>query len=129
MEYIIQIIIAILTTTLGSILAYFKAVKKVNADLEKVKISSQTEIDKIKEESNKKIKEIEIQYESEIKKLRAQTDEIIKLKEAESSINVKQSEEDFKNKVTNDFVQKMFENPEGAIGMISKLKDIEKMLK
>ena len=129
MEYITQIIIAVVTTSLGSILTYFQATKKFKTDLETVKINSETEIKKIREEADKKVKEIKTQFKNEIKKIKTETEQQIKLMIAESDIASKQNEEALKNEATNEFLKSAMKNPQKAMEQLKGLQSIADMFK
>lgn len=62
-----EIIIALITTSFGSLLSYKKAIKESNNKIEEVKITSENEIKKIKEESKKEIAKIEAECLAKIK--------------------------------------------------------------
>ena len=65
---VINLGLTAIVSTISSILAYKRAVKKMDKEIEAVKINADTEIKKIQEEANKTVLEIESKCENEIKK-------------------------------------------------------------
>lgn len=100
-QLVIQIIIALLTTTFGSILTYVAAIKK----------------------SKNEIMAVRIQAENEIQKIKVQTEEQIKLKMADIEMKSKSDEDNIKAKYMDTFVGEFMNNPNEAI---KKLESMQK---
>lgn len=100
MEIFIQIIVTLITTSLGSLLSYFAAIKK----------------------SKDEVKALEIKAENEIKKMKIDTEEQIKLKIAESDLASKENDEKLKNEAVSIVINELIKNPKE---MINKFKDIQ----
>lgn len=113
MDYIYQIIIVILTTSLGAVLSFFASTKKSKDELEKVKLSTENEIKKIKEESEK-----------EISKIKIQTKELIKLETARSEISKNNKNTDMQNELAMKFMGGFLENPESATKQLTALMNL-----
>lgn len=113
MEILGQIIIALVTTTLGSVLSYLAAIRKSKDEIKAVEVKAETEI-----------KKIESEYQKQIEKMRVETEEQIKLKIAESELASKKEEEKLKNDLTAKFLDEFMKNP---VSGMNKLKDIEKL--
>lgn len=115
MEILNNIIIALITTGLGSILSYLAAVKKAKTEIDSIKIKSEAEI-----------KKIEAEYQKQIEKLKIETDEQIKLKMADVDIKSKSNEEDLKSKYMSDLIGQFMMNPEETY---KKMENIQKIAK
>lgn len=113
MEYIYQIIIALITTSLGSILAYLKAIKQTDSKIKEVKINADNEIKKIREESKR-----------ELDKIRTENEENIKSKLVENELNLKNKEENLKYEVIAPFIQKIIEDPKKGAETIKELQKL-----
>lgn len=118
MNFIKEIIIALITTSLGSILAYLKAVKKSDSRIEEIKINTKNEIEKIKEESQK-----------ELNKIKAETDANIRMKLVEAELEYKRNEENIKNNVISPLSQELIKNPKKVSDTLKEIKKIEDFLK
>ena len=118
MEIVVNVIIALATTTLGSILAYLKAVKESNSKIEAIKISSNTELEKIREESKK-----------ELDRIKVETDETIRLKIAENELEQKNKDDALKNKMLMPFVKELMSDPKGFGEKLKDFQDLSKTIK
>lgn len=116
-EILYQIIIALITSSLTSILVYLRAIKEANSKIEEVKINAENEIKKIQEESNKEIIRIRTEYEEQRKS-----------KKNDSKINTKAEEESLKNKYTAKILEEFLENPTKAMEKFSILVDATKKI-
>ena len=114
MELVKQILIALLTTSLGSVLTYLAAIKKSKAEIKAVEIKAENEI-----------KKIESEYKNQIKKIKVETEELIKLKIADSELLAKENTEKIKNEAMSKFFSEFMKDPKkGAI----KLEDMKKIV-
>lgn len=116
MDLLVQVIIALITTSLGSILAYCKAVKDANTKIEAIKINADNEIKKIREESQK-----------ELDRIKTESEENIKAKLIESELELKKKEETLKYDAMGPFFQEMLKDPKKAGETIKGLQDLAKM--
>lgn len=94
-----QIIIALITTSLGSILTYLKAKKEFDTKLEETKINAKNEIKKIQEQSK-----------SELEKIKTETE-----------AKIKEKSSDMQNQFTADFLKDVMSNPETASQKINTI--------
>ena len=117
MELITQIIIALITTSLGSILAYFKSIRETNSKIEQLKINSDSEIKKIREESRK-----------ELDRIRAESEEKIKEKLIENELNLKNKEENLKYDVMGQFIQEILKDPKKGVETLKGLEELTKII-
>lgn len=117
MEILGQIVIALITTSLGSILAYFKAVKEANTKIEALRINADNEIKKIREESQK-----------ELDRIKTESEENIRAKLVESELELKKKEEALKYDIMAPFFQELMKNPRKAGDKIKELQDLANML-
>lgn len=116
MDLLGQIIIALITTSLGSVLTYFKAVKDANTKIEAIKINADNEIKKIKEESQK-----------ELDRIKTESEENIRAKLVESELELKKKEETLKYDAMGPFLQEMLKNPKKAEETLKGLQNLAKM--
>lgn len=116
MELLVQIIIALITTSLGSVLTYLAARKNADTRIEEIRINSETELNKIKEESKK-----------EIDRIRVETEEKIKVKTAETELACKEKEEALKYEALAPFMQELIKNPKKGAETIKGLQDLAKI--
>ncbi len=112
-QLFIQVIIALITTTIGSVLTYFKALRESDVKIETIKIKTENEIQKIKEESNKEIEKIKTEYEEQRKMMKQ-----------ESKINYNDKENDIKMKYTDTLIAQMIDDPDT---FIKNIKGIQKV--
>ncbi len=111
-----QIIIALITSSLGSILTYFKAVKEANSKIEQIKINADSEINKIREESRK-----------ELDRIRTENEERIKAKLVENELELKNKEENLKYDVMGPFIEEILKNPKKGAETLKGLQELSKM--
>lgn len=116
MELLAQVIIALITTSLGSVLTYFKAVKDSNTKIETMKINAEKEIQKIREESQK-----------ELDRIKTESEENIKTKLIESELELKNKEENLKYDAIGPFLKEMLKEPKKSVEILKSLQDIQKM--
>jgi len=105
-----QLIISSTTTIIGSVLTYFASLKKIDSKIQEAKIKSDTEIKKIQEKSKKEIERIKTETSKEIEKMKVEQEEYRK----NSMFNSKIKEENMKNNMAYNFINKIIENPETA---------------
>ncbi len=116
MELLGQLIIASITTSLGSIFTYLAARKNADTRIEEIRINSETELNKIKGESKK-----------EIDRIRVETEEKIRVKIAETELASKEKEDTLKYEAMAPFMQEIFKNPKKGAETIKGLQDLVKM--
>ena len=114
MELVKQILIALLTSSLGSMLTYLAAIKKWKAEIKAVEIKAENEI-----------KKIESEYQKQIEKIKVETEELIKLKIADSELLSKENTEKIKNEAMRNFFNEFMKDPKKGA---SKLEDMQKFL-
>lgn len=107
MEIFIQVIITLITTSLGSVLSYLAAIKK----------------------SKDEIKALEIKAENEIKKMKVDTEEQIKLKIAESDLTSKENDDKLKNEAVSIVINELIKNPKEMINKFKDIKEFANMFK
>lgn len=113
MELLKQIIIALITTSLGSILSYLAAIKKSKYEIKAVEIKAENEI-----------KKIESEYQKQIEKIKVETNEQIKLKIAEIELKSKSDEDNIKTKYMDSFVKEFMDNPQQAFKKFQNMQNI-----
>lgn len=116
MELLGQVIIALITTSLGSVLTYLAARKNANTRIEEIRISSDTELNKIREESKK-----------EIDRIRVETEEKIRVKTVETELASKEKEESLKYEAMTPFMQNLIKDPKKGVETIKGLQELAKM--
>ncbi len=116
MDLLTQVIIALITTTLGSVLAYLKAVKESNIKIESIRINANNEIQKIREESEK-----------ELNKIKTESEEKIKAKLVEAELESKKQEEEIKYEAMKPFFQEILKDPKKAKNTINELQKLQEM--
>lgn len=118
MDFVIQIVIALITTTLGSILSYFASIRKSKDEIKALEIKSDNEI-----------KKIESEYQKQIEKMKAETEEQIKLKIAESDLVAKENDEKLKNEAMSMFLSEFMKDPQKGATKLKAMQDIANMFK
>lgn len=115
MELVKQLLIALLTTSLGSILTYLAAIRKSKDEIKAVEIKAENEI-----------KKIESEYQKQIEKIKVETDEQIKLKMAEIELKAKADEDNIKTKYMDSFVSEFMNNPQQAFKKFQSMQNVAK---
>ena len=110
-----EIVIALITTTLGSFWAYKKAIKESDNKIKEVEINAKTKLKEIQENSNK-----------ELAKIRAENEELRKNNESQTTLNLKEKEETAKLEMGMDMIKDILNKPDG-MDKLDKLLQLQKM--
>lgn len=121
---IYQIIIALITTSLGTIIGYLTTKKELETKITETEMKSKSEIDKIRETSESEINKIRENSKSELEKMTTEVENRIKEKIIESQIISQSNEETMKNEFVKGFLTQYQENPSVAIKNISNLQKL-----
>lgn len=116
MELLKQIIIALITTSFGSVLTYLAAIRKSKDEIKAVEIKAETEI-----------KKIESEYQKQIEKMKVETEEQIKLKIAESELASKENDEKLKNEAMSKFLGEFMKDPKKSAHKLKEMQEIANM--
>lgn len=118
MELVKQLLIALLTTSLGSILTYLAAIRKSKDEIKAVEIKAENEI-----------KKIESEYQKQIEKMKVETEEQVKLKIAESELLSKENNEKLKNEAMSKFFNEFIKDPKKSASKLKDMQEIANMFK